>query len=218
MIKQEIKAILFDFDDTLVMTRQCKNVALKELSLVEFHRELTEEKIASQWGKPYREFISGLYDIPMDSVDALLEKYREASARYPMKVYDGALETLEKLSRNYLLGMVTGTSRYAIETYFPPLGFQDSWFFHIQTADESPYHKPDHRVFLPQMDILEKKYNIFPEDCVYVGDGLHDFVAARDAGMGFIGIHGNTTAEEKFRKVGAFSISGISMLPSRMKG
>ncbi len=218
MIKQEIKAILFDFDDTLVMTRHCKNAALKELSLVEFHRELTDEKIELHWGKPYREFIAGLYDIPLDGVDVLLEKYRKASARYPMKVYEGALETLEKLSRDYLLGMVTGTSRYAIEIYFPSLGFRDSWFFHVQTADESPYHKPDPRVFLPQLDILEKRYNILPENCVYVGDGLHDFAAARDAGMGFIGIHGNTTAEERFRKVGAVSISEISLLPSRLEG
>lgn len=208
-----IQAILFDFDDTLVMTRHCKSDALKELSLLEFNRPLSNETIRKNWGKPYKEFIASMYGIHEEMVEPLLVKYRKVTKKYPMKAYPCAGDIIQRLSEDYLLGIITATSRYAIDNQMKELGFRARDFFFIQTADEISYHKPDPRVFDPVLEILGTDKKIEKREVLYVGDSLRDFFAARDAGIHFVGLEENTTSREEFARAGADTIKRLSLLP-----
>jgi HAD superfamily hydrolase (TIGR01549 family) len=48
----------------------------------------------------------------------------------------------------------------------------------------SPVKKPDH------IRMLLKKYQLNPGHCIFIGDALTDYHAARETGLGFIGIRG----------------------------
>ena len=60
-------------------------------------------------------------------------------------------------------------------------------FVVICAGDENPYHKPDPRVFDCAMGELERR-GITRAQVLYVGDDTTDLIAARDAGLQFVGV------------------------------
>lgn len=55
-----LKAILFDYDDTLVQTMASKWDALRETGNRFYKLNITDDHIKQFWGKPYEEMIKGV--------------------------------------------------------------------------------------------------------------------------------------------------------------
>ncbi|HVF69548.1 MAG TPA: HAD hydrolase-like protein, partial [Xanthomonadales bacterium] len=85
-----IKAIIFDFDDTLVKTKECKWDALKETGKRHYGLDITDEHIKKFWGKPFDEMLSGVL-MNADKYMNLKINYESVTQEFPMKAFDDAV-------------------------------------------------------------------------------------------------------------------------------
>lgn len=202
-----IKAILFDFDDTLVQTITSRIEALKELGSRYYDMSLTDEIIKSHWGKPWKKFFKAVYG-EVDSLESLQNKYFALSEEFPIKAFPDAQETVLSLSRKYPLGIVSTASKHIISKDLKSLGFSPNTFSFIQGAEDTIVHKPDPAVFNPALNFLKSK-NIVKNEIMYVGDSLADYFAARDAQLHFRGVPRGLTSKKQFESEGALVISSL---------
>lgn len=200
---QHIKAIIFDIDDTLVQTMQCKWDALKATAKKYYHLEITDEHIKKFWGIPFQPMLRGIFS-DCDTYEAMLKHYTETSKNFPMQAHFGAIKAINQLKKQYLIAALTSSSKSLIFKDLQDAKFNLNDFYFIQTSEDTTVHKPDPGVFIPVEERLKKK-GIAPENIVYVGDGLRDYEAAKKAGFQFIAITTGLTLREEFEKAGVKS-------------
>jgi phosphoglycolate phosphatase-like HAD superfamily hydrolase len=109
------------------------------------------------------------------------------------------------------VGVVTSILGFLAKSDLIRYGFPVDKFFILQGSDDEPVHKPDPQVFDKALDLLRRK-NIPASQTVYVGDALIDYYAARDAGLGFIGIATGFVTKTQFEAAGAFAVSSFTQL------
>lgn len=202
-------------DDTLIKTYETKKEALKELGRKYYNVELSDEDIRSHWGQPIRPLLKSLFK-DIEDVEEAVERYIRERNNFPTTPYDDTLSTLEALSGNYLLGIITSKSKRYIKDDLDLAGIPEELFFIIQTEEESKAHKPDPEVFSYVLDQLSEK-GIKKSEVLYVGDTLSDYYAARDAGLQFYGISDRTISKEQFEFQGAKTIDQLSKLITTIK-
>lgn len=206
-----IKAVIFDFDDTLVNTFETKALALQQTAREVYDYELAIEKIKTHWGKPYHEMLLLLFEGVTDDLNDILKNFEDIREHFPSQLFDNVKETVEQLKEEVVLGIVTSTSKQLILSDLALIDLSPDNFFYIQTFEDTDFHKPDPKVFEPMFEKLKTK-SISKEEIVYVGDGIKDFYAARDAGLQFYGVANAITSKEKFEKEGAHVLSDIKEL------
>lgn len=209
-----IKAVIFDYDETLVRTLDSRIPAYIDLAKNEYGLKLTAEKIRQTLGLPYEQFIKTLFG-NVDTVESIISKYQAIIGRYPMLPYEGSREVIEKLMDKYLVGIVSGVRREAIVHDLIKIGYPIDKFFHIQCGEDTIVKKPNPKVFDPLLAKLSER-NIKPSEDVYVGDNLDDFQAAIDAGFHFIGMANHTNSESKFIEAGADFVWKFSELEAKI--
>lgn len=197
---QGIRGVIFDIDDTLVQTIRCKWFALKATAKKYYNLEVTDEHIKRFWGAPFSIMLSGVFS-DIDKVETIKKHYIETSKQFPMVAQPGAFEAVNKLKKDYRITAVTSSSRSVILKDLKDSGFDLKDFFFIQTAEDTPYHKPDPRVFRPVLTKLQKLH-ILPSNTVYIGDSLRDFEAAYKAGLKFVAVTSGLTSKEEFGEAG----------------
>lgn len=189
-----IKAVIFDYDNTLVSTIETKWAQFKKMSRTFYDFDLTDEKIREYWGRPMDDLLEQLFP-KLDTLDQLYQNYLSLDSEFPMQLYPGVLEIFSTLKqRKIKYGILTATSRRLITERFDTHNFPVEDFFTIQCADDSKYHKPDPRVFDNLLAKL-KSISINANETVYIGDDIRDYQAANAAGMKFIGIPNGLTSE-----------------------
>jgi phosphoglycolate phosphatase len=211
-----VKAIIFDWDDTIVSSFD---------HLVLFHQEvarqlgwppITNEQIKAVWGKPFEELIQALWPTH-DSKDFDMA-YRQHILNETLPEIEGAVTAIAKLKSSFLFGVLTAAPRFEVEHFMNHLGLNKGDFFAIQAAGESQYHKPDPRVFGPLISWLQER-NISKSEILYVGDSLSDFQAARHAGLQIIGVVTGSTSREQFQIAGLRAekiLGSIAELPESL--
>lgn len=180
-----IKAVIFDFDDTLSMTEEAcfllENDVLESLSRPKMSREIHLET----WGKPLFEAIE--LRSPGINVVEFRKRFEKFQWKYINsgrfdKIPNENLEVLEKLAdQGKYLAIVTSRTESELQHIFEeshPLNELIEDIFHKENI---LYQKPDPRVF----DIIFQK-GFKPDECLYVGDSLTDAEAAIGAGMKFV--------------------------------
>ncbi len=129
--------------------------------------------------------------------------------QFPKELIPGVLPFLAQLrTQEVVLGVVTATTRHNLENDLTSLGFPAETFSYSQTSDDTPYHKPDPRVFAPTRVWLDRQ-GILPTEVLYVGDGLHDMAAARGASFRFIGVETGLVSATQFAEAGSWSVPSI---------
>ncbi len=209
-----IKAILFDFDDTLIRTLETKIHALKHVGKKYYNMDIHDEDVKKHWGKPFEVFMDALYK-NVEELEKIIEKYTTERVNFPTPAYEGTIEALKKLSNKYLLGIITSHSKRYIKKDLEYAGIPANIFFTIQTEEESPCHKPDPKVFDLVVEKLMKKGVKKPE-ILYIGDSLLDYYASRDAGLQFYGLANRTIPKQEFESKGAKTINSLSELVSML--
>jgi HAD superfamily hydrolase (TIGR01549 family) len=207
-----IKAVIFDYDETLTKTIEGKAKAYSDFAKSEYNQELTLDAVRKAFGKPYEEFIKTLFG-NVEEVNVIISKYQKFSENYPPIAYEDAEETVNRLFTKYLVGIVSGIRRKAIFKDLEKLNFDQKNFFHIQCGDDTVDLKPNPKVFIPLLSKL-KLCHISPSEVVYVGDSLGDFQVSTAVGFQFIGIAEHTTSKSEFEKIGVSFITDFSELES----
>ncbi len=191
-----IKAVFFDFDDTLVNTIGPKWAQHKHIAKTYYGKDLSDEEITAHWGKPLSALLQLLYETN-DAAQAL--SYNTLMRpHFPKQLHSFALETLEHLkSQGKKIGLVTATTRSNVLYDFERMQFPSNLFDYVQTEEDTQHHKPDPEVFKPALNFLEQ-HQILPHETLYVGDHLNDMRAATGAGMQFIGVATGLISVEEF--------------------
>ncbi len=209
-IGEDTKAVLFDFDDTLVATIQAKWAQHKRVALEFYGITLTDEKIAKHWGEPFPVIVSNLYETD-DAEQAIVNNWT-CHDEYPKDIFPGTVPTLRHLRvAGKLMGIITATTIASLSHDLVRTAFPRVFIDYVQTCDDTPHHKPDPRVFKPTLAWLHGVH-ISPEEVTYVGDGLLDMKAATGAGFNFVGVETGLTTAEQFSEAGAVSVPGIADL------
>ena len=186
------KAILFDFDGTLINTNdlifESYRVAFREV----LKREITFEEILKLYGRP-------LYPSLMEygeEGERLYNIYREFNNDNHDKMakpFDGASEGVRMLkTKGYLLGIVTSKRLHMVKRGLDIMGL-NSVFDVIVTPDDTQKSKPDPEPVLCGC----KKLGVDPSDAFYVGDSIFDMESGMRAGTRLCAVKYSITPPEK---------------------
>lgn len=205
-----IKMVLFDHDDTLVGTLKAKWAQHKYIARTFYGKELQDDELRLHWGKPLTLLLELLYET--DHVDMAMSYNVATRSQFPKTLFKDVKETL-KILRNMgkKLGVVTATTRSNLEHDFKTLRIPKKLFDYIQTEDDTIVHKPDPHVFDQALDWMRGQ-DIQPHEVLYVGDHINDMIAARDAGIGFIGVGTGLFSIEEFTEHRARGINQLADL------
>lgn len=175
------KHFVFDIDGTLIDTERTG-----VLSLIKTVEELMGTTM------PYLEAYT-YFGIPSAQVGPMLgypdpdrfglrweENFVELS--YLMKPFERVEEVLSAVkSAGRTTGCVTSRSRYEFDK---DVHMQQlvKYFDHIVCAEDSERHKPSPE---PMLVYMQKAGGARPEECIYIGDTMHDCQCATGAGCDF---------------------------------
>lgn len=209
-IADNIKAVFFDHDDTLVGTIDAKWEQHKHVARTFYDKELTDNEIREHWGKPLTELVCLLYST--DDVDQAMAHNTATHEGFPKELFTATIPTLRHIqAAGKLIGIITATTRFSFEHDLELHHIPKDLLDYTQTADDTPYHKPNPRVFEPAVTWLAEQH-IRPDEVVYIGDGLHDMRAATGAGFNFLGVETGLVTAEEFLAEDAKSIPSIEYL------
>lgn len=208
----EITALLFDCDNTLVLSEElafeaCAGLINKICEGRQLEVRFTGETLIKEFvGQNFRGMLLSLqklYNIEISPED--LEKYvlQEEDAviaklKESLRPCPGVDEQLEKLaaSNKYQLSVVSSSALRRVRASVEKVG-QDKYFpgdviFSAATSLEKPTSKPDPAIYLHAMQKLGKK----PEECVAIEDSKSGTLSGTRAGIKVIGYVG-PYAEDK---------------------
>ena len=178
-----LKAIIFDFDDTLVRYKdinvKCHQSAAKELKL----KVPSKEELLSFSGKPWDKMIKSIWKgIDLKKFKKVYYKYANKLPRLPIK---GIPETLKYLkNKDYKLFILSSKSKDKIISILKQVKIPLDYFTYIFGCEDIKLHKPSGEAF----DVFLNKFNYSKKDVVYVGDSITDLEAAKNANIPFIGV------------------------------
>ena len=208
------RAVLFDYDDTLVETRRCKYGALRAVASRHYGFALSDGEIDRHWGVAYRALFQALFGAVELEIDRAIRHYEALDEEFAVTAHPEALRVLNALVARGPLGIVTAAGRSIALGQMARLGFPLERFAIVQTAEDTPFHKPDPRVFEPAVDSLGR-LGVARSEVTYVGDSLADFAAASGAGLAFVGVLRGTTSAGDFERAGAVTVSSLDQLLER---
>lgn len=195
-----IKAVIFDMDDTLLRTYKIAYgthmLTAKTLGL----KKVPMKKFLKHWGFPYNELIKGTWKNA--NTEEFSRAHGEIARKRPYPLIKGANEMLEKLKRKKLfLAIMSSKHTKAIPMRARQAGLKLNYFSELIGLESTRFHKPDARVFNGIIAELKKK-GIKKSETLYVGDGLMDYGAAKNAGLQFAAVLTGFRKRKDFMRAG----------------
>ena len=205
-----IKAVIFDFDGTLVDTmgsiwaeyeRTMEEMKLPKIT----HREFTRHV-----GRAWNEIIKTFWP---DLNPAEFTRHYHVEDE-EVKPFKGGEEALKELSKTYTLALMTSRGK---KTLFPNMtraGLEPGLFKLIHHRNSLTHNKPDPRALLQ----VCKELKIKPSETIYIGDSIIDAECAQKAGAGFVAVLSGGAYPDDFKAMGVKDIiPSIAQLPSLLK-
>lgn len=197
-----MKAVLFDFDYTLVDSSEaivhCFFSASDSLGLA----RKSAEDVKKQIGMPLGDMFTTLYE----GLEALAENFKLLYVAEADKVatkmtcfYPDARHVLMALKqKNYLTGIVSTKNRSRIEETLS--AYEMATYFDLVIGGEDvKAHKPSPEGIFKAIDQL----GVQNEHIMYIGDSLFDLYAAANAGVQFLAVLNGMTDSKTFLDHGA---------------
>lgn len=193
MKKENLKAILFDFDGTLADTMEDNFLAWKKAFQdygIKIQREdyfLLEGMNLLGIAKTLGER-SGLDERIFPEIVNLKNKYYLKNNKF--RFYTGAVKIIKEIKKKKLIALVSGSPREKLEKTVPR-EFLDN-FNTIVSGDDTVNGKPHPEPYL----IAMKKLNLNPEECIVVENAPLGIKSAKSAGVYCIAI--TTTLDKEY--------------------
>src|SRR3989338_5711437 len=181
-----IKAVIFDMDDTLLRTYRIAYgtymLTAKALGL----KKVPMKRFLKHWGFPYNELIKGTWrNAPIEKFSKM---HGKLAKKRPYSLIKGTNEMLAELKRKKLfLAIMSSKHTKAIPMRAKQAGLKLNYFRELIGLESAPFHKPDARVFNKIIAELKNR-KIKKSEILYVGDGLMDYKAAKNAGLQFAAV------------------------------
>ncbi len=198
----EIKAILFDFDDTLLNSKKAEVNALSEFrKLYKEIQVLSEEDLRVKWKevtkKAYDKYLNKeitfqklrvermkeLFEIcnTIISDEQAAEIYHDYQKHYENNwtLFDDAAELIDYCKDKYTLGIITNGDSNQQRKKIEKTGL-DKIISNIFISGEVGHAKPEKEIF----EVACKTMGVKPENCLMIGDKIEvDVQGGLNAGM-----------------------------------
>jgi phosphoglycolate phosphatase len=190
-VSAALKIAIWDVDGTIVDSRKIIQSAMNRAFLRAGLGEIDYQKTRTIVGLELGEAITRLApsDYSAERIVQLGSFYKEAFVEqraepgFEEPLYDGAVETIERLSaEGWLQGVATGKARRGLDIVFNHHGLHRH-FDTFQTVDGGP-GKPHPRMILDAMSDTGTE----PNRAVMIGDTSFDMQMARNAGVSALGV------------------------------
>ncbi len=189
------KAILFDFDGTLINTHDLIIEGFNQLSQKYRGTTFSAKDHVSILGKPLDQQIRHICPFHFDEAIESFKQWYAVNHDLHAKGYEEIEDVLLILkSDGYRLGIVTNNSQQGMSVGLKLLGFE-KYFEVIITRDEVSECKPSPEGILKALSYLD----VCPNECLYVGDSSADILAARAAGVTPILVGWTALSHEQIR-------------------
>ena len=187
-----IKAVLFDFDGTLINTNELIFNSYKEAFKKVLKRDIFQEEILTLYGRP----LYASFEKYGDAQDELYRVYREFNeSRHDdlAKPFDGAVCGVDNIiAKGYKVGIVTSKRIALVERGINIMGLNGR-FDVIITPDDTKKAKPDPEPVLCGC----KRLGVLPSETIYVGDSEFDMCSGRSAGTQICAVNYTITPIER---------------------
>ncbi|MFX1513452.1 MAG: HAD family hydrolase, partial [Promethearchaeota archaeon] len=180
-MNENIKALLFDFDGTLLDSFST-HLEIYKIMFKHFGIEITKNQYLNSYSPNWYEVYKSM-GLPKDAwEEADIIWLREASKR-KTKIFATVKQTLSLLYEYYVLGLVTAGSRGRIHADLKRNEIM-SLFQVLVTGDDVQNQKP-----APDgLELALKQLNMTSTEAIYIGDSYADYEMARAANVAFIWI------------------------------
>ena len=198
-----LRAIIFDFDGTLLDVREILQKSIEEILLEknpEIDMETTIQEIGvlleTIQGYPLPQVILHSYDM-FKHITALEKMTYFKKLRLAVKIFSkyldyskeakffpGVRPLLEKLGKSYDMFIVSHNKTETILDHLKKEGI-DGFFKGIYGSDKIPVQKPDPMALQPPIEYYEKRRR---DEFVMIGDMPSDIIAGREGGLWTIGV------------------------------
>ncbi len=217
------KLIMLDIDDTLI--KSCPAIIQHHLDTAKKMniRIPTKKEILHLISNPWTKIIVTVWPEMNDKkkIAEFKKVYRSFPKRLPITVISGAITTIKKLRKKYLLVIITGRDEYSLRKLLPELGIELSQFMVICHGDDR-VTKPDPEVFefalrkinqtLKNNNLKARKDMFTKKDVVYIGDSLIDANCANNAKVDFIAVLTGHFKRKDFREFKVAIIKSVKEL------
>lgn len=179
---KDFDVYLFDFDGTLVDSRDALEVVFKG-AYAAVGVDVPSDYIVRLMRIPLPQGYEELH-APMDKADLfaseIIRLLDDEDALRKTKSYPDVLESLIRLHKNgKTLGIVTSNNVKHVRDVLRFLNIDENLFKIIVGNKETKKHKPNPDPLLKGLELLE----IGPEGVCYVGDGMDDMTSAIASGI-----------------------------------
>lgn len=208
-----LRAVIFDFDGTLLDIRQIleksiEEVLENEVKQTDFDMDSTIQEIGALLetiqGYPLPKILLESYEI-FKYITALKSLSYFKQLRIAVKIFSKYLEyskeanffpsvkpLLEKMKKFYDLFIVSHNKTETIIDHLEKESLTGI-FKGIYGSDKIPIQKPDPMALQPPLEYYEKRYR---DEFLMIGDMPSDIIAGREAGMWTIGVASGVSKKE----------------------
>jgi HAD superfamily hydrolase (TIGR01549 family) len=209
--KDEIKAVLFDWDGTLLDSFQADSSAylamFQEMGVAWGLDELAAH-YSPNWYDVYR--AAGLPEHHWNAADT---SWRKHYSGFRPKLIPGARKVLTVVGRRYKLGLVTSGDRDRVLRQLRE--FRLTKAFHARVCSGDTEHKKPHP---GPLNFALQCIGLQSAQCVYVGDSPEDVQMAKSAHVRVIGVIGPFPTEQRLRAAKPdLLLNSIAELPAALK-
>lgn len=184
---QNIRAVLFDLDGTLIDSAPHLGAAVDKMRTDRGLPSLPPERYRPMAGAGARGMLGAAFGLTPEHPDFAVFREEffvnyEALMGEPTLIFEGVADLIEQIvQRRMVWGIVTNKS----ERFTLPMTKTTSLFLGasaVVSGDTTPHMKPHPAPLLEAVARLSLK----PGQCLYVGDDERDIIAGHAAGMGTI--------------------------------
>lgn len=187
-----MKALLFDFDGTLLDTNELILQTFMHVLEERFPGQYSPKECMNFMGPSLKETFEQLTP---NEVEEMIAKYRQWNETHHdelVKEFDGVIPTLEQLKEQGIRLAIVSTKRNeTIEKGLKLMGAKHLFEFWIGTDDVKRV-KPDPEPVLLALERL----GVSKEDAMMIGDNYHDIQAGKNAGVKTAGVAWSLKGEE----------------------
>ena len=162
-VMKKYKAIIYDIDGTILDTLEMNIVPLMKIIEEETGKKVAYEELLKYAGAPG---LKTMADLKIKNIEKTYARW----VKYVNEKFDGKI--IQAIVSSKMV------AQYQIDVVEKGI---DKYFKVAILADDTTKHKPDPEPIYKCLD----KISIKPEEAIFIGDSINDYLAAKNAGVDF---------------------------------